>query len=198
MIITQEIWFWTFSTIAQVCAAILALGGTFVVFKIDKITTCIYKYREIIIDLIFKIKKTQLPKYKYPNIHNFKIIKEFKKINVDILTAEKLDELRKYLISSFGFIPEPNTNTGTIDLIKTLFEYYKINYKRKNEVFRNLRHSFIFLSINIIISLILLSVEFIKLDYGLFLFYFVLLYSIFSILYTVILFWRIIYSNYIP
>ena len=36
-------WLYAFSTLSQVCAAIIAFGATFVVFKLDKLYTAINK-----------------------------------------------------------------------------------------------------------------------------------------------------------
>lgn len=50
--IPDNVWFYTLSTIAQTCAAILALGGAFTVFKLDKVQTAIGNYRGRVISII--------------------------------------------------------------------------------------------------------------------------------------------------
>ncbi|MDD5567279.1 MAG: hypothetical protein PHH01_03740 [Patescibacteria group bacterium] len=49
----SNLWFYAFSTIAQTCAAILALGGTFVVFKLDKAKNGINNYRGRILEILY-------------------------------------------------------------------------------------------------------------------------------------------------
>lgn len=45
-----SIWFYTLSTIAQVCAGILAIGGAFIVYQLGKVDIAIGSYRGRVID----------------------------------------------------------------------------------------------------------------------------------------------------
>jgi len=169
-------WYYTLSAIAQTCGAILALGGAFVVFKIDKVQQGINKYRDLL------LKKLCIEhNLEYIDFSDRKLSKNFNK-NFDKLLENP--SIRDQFASSDRFAKR---------WAGKLSKCYERNINAKDDVKKSFYVIISFLTVTIILNLLFLAyIE--ALNDCIFLI--IILFSLVSIVLSSVLFWRILVIDY--
>lgn len=168
---TDNTWYYGLSTIAQTCGAVLALGGTFVVFRLDKIQTAINNYRGRVIDILLSLNQQAIMPSNYFPDTDEEILKEYRIFDVPT-NAEMFKSMEiKQLISGYenhtrGLVQTNNTLMwGRIALDDRLAkswcdqmaESLNKNLQTKIMTFGLFKFATLFLACAIVSSLVFLS-----------------------------------------
>jgi hypothetical protein len=167
--IEANTWYYTLSTIAQTLAAILALGGTFIVFKLDRINERIKNLRDIAIEtiMIFQEKLTQ----SFDDTSDKKILQQMKDF-VDRLDIEKenwgITSNQKTSLAELYRNREFNSRIGpsrtpldeeVIIFIRNKSKRFGTDIGKVGRVLRMLKYSLSLLSVTIIASVFVLPLQ---------------------------------------
>ncbi len=164
-------WFYTLSTISQTCAAILALGATFVVFKLDKVKIAIDNYRGRVVRLLQLWHRGEKAPDKFFDEPDEKIIEQYITSVIDsdedvfdrngvIELYELFEGVRlNYAVSKDAFIMSNGIKLDHEERKRwcnRMAHLMKKNVILNNRIYNYLRFSIISLAMSIIISVGLL------------------------------------------
>jgi len=167
----SNVWFYTLSTIAQTCAAILALGGTFVVFKLDKAKDGIRNYRGRVLGILYIWRGASKTPDKFFDESDQDVYDQYKKIVKDnketIFDRNGIDNVYKQFEKLGGVIL---THSGDLELTngvildhnerkrwcERMARLYEKNIFIEKLIVRLFIVALLFLSICIVASIILL------------------------------------------
>jgi|SaaInlStandDraft_4_1057021.scaffolds.fasta_scaffold55044_2 hypothetical protein len=188
--IDNQNWYYTLSAIAQTCGAILALGGTFIVFRLDRLESALINYRDRFVKAIL------------PNANGTSEASYSDKSNEEILIEYKNSKDKIYFEGGNGVEVESDI-TNRIDsnytrkispaewIIHTA-KMFKTNIDAKSTI-----HFHFKLILTILTSIIVVNLFFLAfLDPRIYAvtvsFYILVPISLMSIITVAILFWRIL------
>jgi hypothetical protein len=199
-------WFYTLSTISQTCAAILALGGTFVVFKLDKVKTAIDNYRGRVVGLLqFWRKGTKAPD-KFYDESDQDILKQYREIvkanpvepfdrDGFVAVYESFERSRYTMSGGQGIYLMDNGVTLDHDERKRwcnrMADLLEKNINLNNRIYRYLLFSILLLATSIIISVGLLIAKPLALPIGVKTLVSMVGFAILSIGYSAFAVWKI-------
>ena len=161
----SNIWYYTLSTIAQTLAAILALGGTFIIFKFNTMKERVDALRDITINMLIRVFQ-KINSKSFDDMNDNELIRQARN-ELSRLDNKKMDlgdnDLRTRLIEFFRDITKQNvsyeTNEQMITYLKNKIGRFETDNNRKNEVFKYLKISLLFLSLTIIASILFLPLQ---------------------------------------
>lgn len=203
-------WFYTLSTISQTCAAILALGGTFVVFKLDKVQTAIDNYRGRVVLIVQLWRRGTKAPDKFFDESDEDILGQYKTIVSEnpevVFDKDGVVELYQQLegtrfISAEGGGVFIMNNGVRLDheekkrWCNRMADLLEMNIKLNNKIFIYLRFSIILLAASVIISVGLLISKPINLPVGVKTLVTVVILGILSIGYSAFAVWKIAKSK---
>ncbi|MFH1392760.1 MAG: hypothetical protein ABIG90_03805 [bacterium] len=192
--IDPNIWFYTLSTIAQTLAAMLALGATFTIFKLNIINKRLsdLKDRLFLVVASFENDLTKCPE----NMEEDELIKKTdecldKFSNTENLTKERLRKIYKNMTGAEVIF---TNDKDLILFLKNNLDRFRTDRSKKNETLKFLKKSLFLLSMPIILSIYLLPLHsFFKLYDGEILLVIITL-AIFSIYFQGRIIWKISYN----
>ncbi|MEK7637683.1 MAG: hypothetical protein AAB402_04870 [Patescibacteria group bacterium] len=201
----SNVWFYTLSTIAQTCGTILALGGTFVIFRFDKLQTALGNYRGRIV----RIVQTWRGDSKKPDAFFDESDRDVRDQYLTIVrdNEEQLDNLFNEhidgLYEAFEGRPIKRGLQGSqqeiINQVRAererwctrMVDLYSKNIEMKQTIHSYLKWALILLTLSILFSVVLLSVGFDSSIIKVAAFLVTVIISAISIVYTAIAVWKI-------
>ncbi|MCK9587914.1 MAG: hypothetical protein M0Q93_00960 [Terrimicrobiaceae bacterium] len=209
--INETVWFYTLSTIAQTCAAILALGGTFIVFKLDKVQTALNNYRNRVVGIIQTWRRGSKQPDKFYDESDKDILGQYRTIvsdnNEDIFDKSDIVELIKRFervkfttVKAKGIYEMDNGVLLDHEERKRWCErmagLFKKNIKIEHDIFDYLKQSIILLTSSIFLSIFTLFniKNGIAGGFTLFLL-FIVIFSLIAITYSAFAVWKIAKSK---
>lgn len=205
----SNVWFYTLSTISQTCAAIFALGGTFVVFKLDKVKTAIDNYRGRVVLIVQLWRRGTKAPDKFFDESDEDILGQYRTIVSDnpeaVFDKDGLVELYQQLEGTRFISAEEGVfimNNGVrLDhdekkrWCNRMADLLERNIKLNNKVFVYLRFSIILLAASVIVSVGLLISRPINLPVGVKTLVAVVILGLLSIGYSAFAVWKIAKSK---
>ncbi|MDP3964142.1 MAG: hypothetical protein Q8Q20_00575 [bacterium] len=203
-------WFYTLSTISQTCAAILALGGTFVVFKLDKVQTAIDNYRGRVVRIVQLWRIGARAPDEFIDKSEEEILGEYKRIVTDnaeevfdrngiVELYQQLEGVRILTMQEQGSFNMDNGVRLDHDERKRwsnrMADLLESNIRLKNRIYSMLKSSIVLLAVTIVVSIGLLISAPLKLPVGINTLAIVILLAILSIGYSTLAVWKIARSK---
>lgn len=198
-------WFYTLSTIAQTCAAILALGGAFVVYKLDKVEGAIHNYRGRVIRILLAWLRDSRQPDKFYDVRDEIVLDRYKKIvandNDEIFDSEgvesvylQFENVRKLVGAEGGF----ELSNGVIlnyeekkRWVVRMAKLYEQNIDIKNDIFRRFKRAIVLLGLSIVASFVFLVADRVGIPRSDWVLIPTVLLGIFSVVYSAYSVWKI-------
>lgn len=202
--VNENVWFYTLSTIAQTCAAILALGGTFVIFKLDKLSSALNNYRGRVVVIVQAWRRSTKPPDKFFDESNQDILNQYRNIvstnKEDLFDKSEITQIYIQFENVRIISPQGNGSFSMSNGVilnheermrwcNRMADLLEKNISFEHETYNYLKAAILFLSISIVSSIFML---------GLYpqwgfndIFYRIVVWSIFSVLFSSYAVWKI-------
>ncbi len=202
-ILETNTWYYALSTIAQTLAAILALGGTFVIFKLDKVSERIKILKERVIELLMIFEETLIQSFDDVPEKDLasKLITKLEKIdtqkeNWDVpKQKQRLIDFYKNreLIPKMQGYRAPSDNE-VVSYLQNSAKRFGTDVEIVRITLSLLKRSLSLLSVTIIISILLLPIQIIFKGYDEIPLILIVIFAILSVYFQARTVWRVAYE----